>query len=145
VQVALAVLLVVVPLHGEAGLPEAVTVLVFGPSGPRKLQVQAAEAPGARVPIAAGLQRLPLTTTLLMVTVPQFVTVPEKMIGAPQGEGGVQTSLIARQATSQVQVELAVEEFTVPAHTPEAVPWAVTTFVTSPPVAQATVQLHATD
>jgi hypothetical protein len=145
VQVALAVLLVVVPLHGEAGLPEAVTVLVFGPSGPRKLQVQAAEAPGARVPIAAGLQRLPLTTTLLMVTVPQFVTVPEKMIGAPQGEGGEQTSLIARQATSHVQVELVEDELTVPEQGDAAVPWAVTVLVTSPPVAHATVQLQATD
>jgi hypothetical protein len=44
-----------------------------------------------------------------------------------------------------VQVELAVEEFTVPPQGAEAVPWAVTTFVTSPPVAHATVQLQATD
>jgi hypothetical protein len=48
-------------------------------------------------------------------------------------------------ADSQVQVELAGEEFTVPAQGAEAVPWAVTTFVMSPAELHATVQTYATD
>ena len=76
---------------------------------------------------------------------PVFVTVPEKTIPAPPAHPSAHVSVTAMLATLQVQVELAVEEFTVPAQGAEAVPWAVTLFVTSPPAAHATVQLQATD
>ena len=76
---------------------------------------------------------------------PVLVTVPEKTMPAPPTQPSEHVSVTAMLADSQVQVALAVEEFTVPPQGAEAVPWAVTTFVTSPPAAQATVQAQATD
>jgi hypothetical protein len=68
-RVAVPVLLVTVPEHGRPASPVAVTVFVYEPGALLNVQLQLAEAPGARLPIAAGLQRLPVTTTLSMVTV----------------------------------------------------------------------------
>ena len=76
---------------------------------------------------------------------PVLVTVPEKRIPTPPTQPSAHVSVTAMLADSHVQVELAVEELTVPVQGAAAVPWAVTTFVTSPPVAQATVQAQATD
>jgi hypothetical protein len=86
-----------------------------------------------------------VTLTFVRTTVPVLVTVPEKRIPTPLTQPSAHVSVTAMLAVSQVQVELAVLEFTVPAQGDAAVPWAVTLFVTSPPAAQATVQAQATD
>ena len=97
------------------------------------------------MPIALGLQALPVTVMPVTGTVPVLVTVPEKRIPMPPAQPSAHVSEMDSPAPSQVQVELAVEEFTVPAQGAAAVPWAVTTFVTSPPAAHATVHAQATD
>jgi hypothetical protein len=79
-----------------------------------------------------------------MVTVPQFVTVPEKVMGAPHG-GGVQVSVIARHVMLQVQVFVSAFELTVVLHGAPAVPLACAVLVTSPPVVQSAVQLHGAE
>jgi hypothetical protein len=86
-----------------------------------------------------------VTLTFVRTTVPVLVTVPENTIPAPPVQPSAHVSVTAMLADSHVQVELAVEEFTVPAQGAAAVPWAVTTFVMSPPEAHATVQAQATD
>lgn len=145
VQVAVPVLLVTVPEHGRPASPVAVTVFVYEPGALLNVQLQLAEAPGARLPIAAGLQRLPVTTTLSMVTVPQFVTVPEKVMGAPHGEGGVQVSVIERHVTLQVHVFVAAFELTAVLHGAPAVPLACAVLLMSPPVVQSAVQLQGAE
>jgi hypothetical protein len=91
------------------------------------------------------LQAVPVTLTLVRITEPVLVTVPENTIPAAPTQPSEHVSVTAMVAVSHVQVELAVEEFTVPAQGAAAVPWAVTTFVMSPPEAHATVQAQATD
>ena len=97
------------------------------------------------MPIADGLQALPVTVMPVTGTVPVFVTVPEKTIPTPPTQPSEHVSVTAMLAVSHVQVELAVDELTTPAQGDVAVPWAVTVLVMSPPAAHATVQLQPTE
>jgi hypothetical protein len=117
-----------VPVHGAVAVPCAVTVLVTGPPVPVHVTVQlhVPVAPGASVDgLTEALQLVPVTFTPVSVTVPVFVTVPEKTTPLPPTQPSEQIWLtsIAARLHWQVSVSSAsLTESIVPEHGADAVP-----------------------